>query len=316
MDKPCLIAVAGATASGKTAAAVRLCQRIGGEVVSCDSMQIYRGMDIGTAKPTPEERGGVAHHMLDIVSPKEWFSVSAFRAQAGQAVEDILSRGRQPVLCGGTGLYIDALTRPMAFSEESSGALRDELKEIAARPDGRARLHAMLAAVDPESAGRLHENDVRRVIRAIEVFRLTGRTMTEQLALDRTREGDYRAVLFALEWPREALYERINRRVDQMMTSGLADEVRRLLAQGVPPESTAMQALGYKEIAAALQNRCTMEEAVEAVKQGTRRYAKRQLTWLRRDGRVRWIRAEGKSTDDIVDEMMKEIDYDADSPGH
>ena len=311
MTKSCLIAIAGATASGKTAAAVRLCQEIGGEVVSCDSMQIYRGMDIGTAKPDADERGGIPHHMIDILDPTESYSVSAFREQAGSVIEAILARGSQPVLCGGTGLYIDALTRPMAFSEQSDDVLREELKAVAAQPGGKDRLHAMLASIDPESAQRLHENDVRRVIRAIEIFRLTGRTMTEQMALDRAREGDYRVKLFALEWPRETLYQRIDRRVDEMMAKGLVDEVKSLLDGGVPLDSTAMQALGYKEIAAALTNRCSMEEAVAAIKLGTRHYAKRQLTWLRRDGRARWISAEGKSIEEIVREIIKETEHDA-----
>lgn len=312
MAKPRLIAIAGATASGKTAAAVRLCQRIGGEIVSCDSMQVYRGMNIGTAKPADAERGGIAHHMIDVVVPAENYSVPAFREQAGAVIEDIIARGKRPVLCGGTGLYIDALTRPMAFSEESDEALREELKAIALEPGGKARLHAMLAAVDPESAQRLHENDVRRVVRAIEIHRLTGRTMTEQMALDRAREGDYRVQLFALEWPREALYARINRRVDQMMAQGLVKEVEGLLRQGVPPDSTAMQALGYKEIAAALNGLCTIEEAVEAIKLGTRHYAKRQLTWLRRDGRARWIPAENRDLDEIVNTIIEETEHDAD----
>ncbi len=307
MEKPYLIGLAGATASGKTAAAVRLCQRIGGEIVSCDSMQIYRGMDIGTAKPSEAERGGIPHHMLDIVDPTESYSVSAFRQQAGAVIEDILSRGKKPVLCGGTGLYIDALTRPMAFSEQSDETLREALKAVALEPGGKRRLHDMLESIDPESARRLHENDVRRVVRAIEIYRLTGRTMTEQMAIDQAREGDYRVRLFALEWPREVLYARIDRRIDQMMAMGLAEEVARLLEQGVPPDSTAMQALGYKEIAAALMNRCTMDEAVAAVKLGTRHYAKRQLTWLRRDGRARWIPAEGRTADDIASEIIGEI---------
>ena len=311
MEKPYLIVITGATASGKTDAAIRLCQEIGGEVVSCDSMQVYRGMDIGTAKPALAERRGIPHHMLDLVDPTENYSVSAFREQAASVIGDILARGRQPVLCGGTGLYIDALTKPMAFSEESSEEIRNELRAIAAQPDGKRRLHEALEQIDPDSAARLHENDLRRVMRAIEIYRLTGRTMTEQMAIDRQREGDYRADLFALEWPREALYERINRRVDQMMEKGLTEEVKALLSRGVPPESTAMQALGYKEIAAALNGRCSIEEAVEAVKMGTRRYAKRQITWLRRDGRVHWIPAQDRQTDEIVFEIMKETGYDA-----
>ena len=310
MTKPRLIAIGGATASGKTAAAVRLCQLIGGEVVSCDSMQVYRGMDIGTAKPTLAERGGIPHHMIDIVDPAENYSVSAFREQASAVIQDILARGKQPVLCGGTGLYIDALTRPMAFSQQSDDALREALKSVAGEPGGKARLHDMLAAVDPDSAARLHENDVRRVIRAIEIYRLTGRTMTEQMAIDQEREGDYRVSLFALDWPREALYRRIDQRVDQMIARGLVAEVQRLLQQGVPPESTAMQALGYKEIAAALNGQCAMDEAVDAIKLGTRHYAKRQLTWLRRDGRARWIPAEGQDLTEIVNTIIEETDHD------
>ena len=214
------------------------------------------------------------------------------------------------MLCGGTGLYIDALTRPMAFSEQSDDAVRAELKAIAETPGGKERLHAMLQGIDPDSARRLHENDVRRVIRAIEIYRITGRTMTEQMALDREREVDYRVKLFALEWPRDALYERVNERVDQMMSSGLVDEVRHLIERGVPANSTAMQALGYKEIVAALENRCTMDEAVEAIKLSTRHYAKRQLTWLRRDGRVHWIQASDKSADEIAQEIMRELQND------
>ena len=315
MDKPRLIAIAGATASGKTNVAVRLCQAIGGEVVSCDSMQVYRGMDIGTAKPSPREQGGVPHHMLDIVDPMETYSVSAFREQARAAIEDIWARNRQPVLCGGTGLYIDALTRPMAFSEQSSEELRAALRNIAEGPDGKTRLHAMLAEIDPESARRLHENDTRRVIRAIEIYRLTGRTMTEQMAIDKAREGDYRVKLFALRWPRDELYKRIDRRVEQMMQAGLVGEVRRLIERGVSAESTAMQALGYKEIVAALENHCTEAEAVEAIKIGTRHYAKRQMTWLRRDGRARWIEAYGKSADEIVREIVEELEHDTDRTG-
>jgi len=312
MDKPCLIAITGATASGKTAVSVRLCQQIGGEIVSCDSMQIYRGMDIGTAKAGEAERHGVPHHMLDIIDPRESYSVSAFHDQAKEIIEGILARGRQPVLCGGTGLYIDALTKPMSFSAQGSESLQNELRAIAAQPDGRERLHEMLAAIDPDSARRLHKNDVRRVLRAIEIYRLTGRTMTEQMAVDHSGEGDYRVMLFALKWPREALYERIDSRVDQMIAQGLVDEVEKLIRRGVPLESTAMQALGYKEIAATLNGLCTTEEAVEAIKLGTRHYAKRQLTWLRRDGRVHWIPAQNRSVEEIVSDILKEIGTNAD----
>lgn len=310
MHKPYLIVIGGATASGKTAAAVELCRQIDGEVVSCDSMQIYRGMDIGTAKPSLEERRGIAHHMIDIVDPSESYSVSRFKEEAAACIADIIARGKQPVLCGGTGLYIDALTRPMDFSLPSDSAVRDELTALSLREGGRQVVHALLREVDPESAARLHPNDVRRVIRALEIYRLTGRTMTEQIASDRQREGAYRLTFFALDWPRETLYERIDRRVDHMMSQGLVDEVKRLLSSGLSADSTAMQALGYKEIVAALEDRCDMDEAVGEIKLGSRHYAKRQLTWLRRDGRVHFIDAPNKTTNDIVRLMKEEICHD------
>ena len=310
MQKPHLIVIGGATASGKTAAAVRLCEEIGGEVVSCDSMQIYRGMDIGTAKPTSEERRGVPHHMIDVIDPDESYSASRFKEDAALCVSDILSRGKQPVLCGGTGLYIDALTRPMDFALPSDPALREALIAVSQRENGKAALHAMLKEIDPESAGRLHPNDVRRVARAIEIYRLTGRTMTEQMALDRQREGDYRVTFFALNWPRDVLYDRIDRRVDLMMRCGLVDEVKQLLKNGLSADSTAMQALGYKEIVMALEGKCDMSEAVDEIKLGSRHYAKRQITWLRRDGRPRFIDAHNKTIGDIVQIMMGDIEHD------
>ena len=310
MQKPHLIVIGGATASGKTAAAVRLCEKIGGEVVSCDSMQIYRGMDVGTAKPTLEERRGIPHHMIDIIDPDESYSASRFKEDAAACIGDILSRGKRLVLCGGTGLYIDALTRPMDFALPSDPALRETLNAISWQENGKKILHAMLGEIDPESAARLHPNDVRRVARAIEIYRLTGHTMTEQMALDRQREGDYEVTFFALDWPRDVLYDRIDRRVDQMMACGLADEVKRLLANGLSADSTAMQALGYKEIVMALDGKCDMSEAVEEIKLGSRHYAKRQLTWLRRDGRARFIDAQDRTTDDIVQIMMGDIEND------
>jgi len=310
--KPRLIVIGGPTASGKSAAAVRLCQRIGGEVISADSMQIYRNMDIGTAKPTPEEMGGIPHHLLSIADPGEKYSAAAYRELAAEAIQNVYLANRTPVLCGGTGLYIDALTKPMSFAEHTGNeTLRTELTALSETMVGKLKLHQMLREVDPESAERLHINDVRRVIRAIEVYRMTGRTLSEQARLDREKERDYEVVMFALNWPREALYERINRRVDEMIRIGLVDEVRTLMNNGLTEGSTAMQALGYKEIVAALNGKHSMEEAIEAIKQGSRHYAKRQLTWFRRDERVHWIEAEGKSLDSIVEEMVKEIERNA-----
>ena len=305
-DKPRLIVVAGPTASGKTACAVELCRLIGGEVVSADSMQIYRGMDVLSAMPTETEMRGVPHHMLGVADPSEKYSAATYRGQANAVIAQIRARGNQPVVCGGTGLYIDALTRPMSFSERSDERLHAELMAMADEPGGRRRLHEMLAEVDPESAARLHENDVRRVARALEIFRLTGVTQTEHARRDALREGDYDETLFALDWPREALYRRIDQRVDNMLAAGLVEEVRRLMADE-ERYPTAAQAIGYKEIAAALLGRTSMDDAVARVKQATRNFAKRQLTWFRRDPRTIWIPAQGRSSGEIAEEIRDRI---------
>ncbi len=311
--KPLLPIVAGPTASGKTACAVELALLLNGEVVSADSMQIYRGMDILSAMPTAEEMRQVRHHMLGIADPGEKFSAAAYRARAMEAIFRILSAQKQPIVCGGTGLYINALTRPMGFAEEGSEAIRAELAEIAESPDGRAKLHHMLRKVDPDSANRLHPNDVRRVMRALEIYRLTGRTQTEQNALDRTREGAFREMLFVLDWPREILYERIDRRVEEMLSAGLVEEVRALMvAQQQYP--TARQAIGYKEIASALRGERSMEEAIELLKQVTRNYAKRQLTWFRHDPRAIWIPASGRGITEIAKEMVEKIHEQCETP--
>ena len=305
--KPELIVIAGPTASGKTACAVEVCRRIGGEVVSADSMQIYRGMDVLSAKPTADEMKGIPHHMLGIADPAEKFSAAKYRDQAKGVIADIHARGAMPVLCGGTGLYINAVTRPMEFSEKCDEALRQELLAMAEQPGGRKKLHDMLREIDPEAAQRLHENDVRRVTRAIEVFRLTGRTQSQQALLDAQREGDYCERFFALDWPREELYRRIDLRVEQMLEAGLVEEVR-LLRRDEQRHPTALQAIGYKEIAAALDGRMSMEEAVSLVKQLSRNYAKKQLTWFRRDPRAIWIEAMGKSAARLADEIIEHME--------
>ncbi len=307
MKKPELIVVAGPTASGKTACAVELCHLIGGEVVSADSMQIYRGMDVLSAMPTVEEMCGIPHHMLGIADPSEKYSAAMYREKANEIITEIHARGKHAVVCGGTGLYINALTRPLSFSERSDEKLHDELMAMADEPGGRTRLHDMLVKVDPEAAERLHENDVRRVVRAIEIFRLTGVTQTEQSKLDAQREGDYHETIFALDWPRDVLYSRIDRRVDGMLEAGLIEEVKRLMsdAERYP---TAAQAIGYKEIAAALAGRMSMDDAVSKVKQATRNFAKRQLTWFRRDERTIWISAQNRSIREIAGEMASHLE--------
>ncbi len=286
---PRVLVLTGPTATGKTALAVALSQKLGGEVVSADSMQLYRGMDIGTAKPTAAEMGGVPHHMFDVADPAEDYSVSRYVEDASACVDDILARGKTPILAGGTNLYIDSLLSGRSFAERGDGALRERLGKEYDAEGGEAMLRR-LAAVDPERADKLAAADKRRIVRALEIYALTGKTISEHDAETRKLPPRYESLRFALNFAeRETLYRRIDRRVDQMMAQGLPDEVRALLARGVPPESTAMQAIGYKELAEALRGECTIAEAVERVKRGSRRYAKRQLTWLRRDAGLRWI---------------------------
>ena len=304
--KPLLPVIAGPTASGKTACAVELCRLMDGEVVSADSMQVYRGMEILSAVPTRQERRGIPHHMMGIVDPAERFTADAYGAAAKACIADILSRGRMPVLCGGTGLYIDAVTRPMSFSKQSDEAMHAQLLRLADEPDGRRRLHCMLEEVDPDSAARLHESDVRRVSRAIEIYRLTGVTQTEHTRRDRQRSGDYREILFALDWPREVLYRRIDQRVDAMVDAGLIDEVRALMADEAR-HPTAMQAIGYRQIAAALRGEVSMDEAIDMTKQASRNFAKRQLTWFRRDERVVWLSAENADASALAGAMRDHI---------
>ena len=308
MAKPELLIIAGPTASGKTAVAVELALRLDAEVVSADSMQVYRDMDILTAMPTPEEMRGVPHHMLGVFPPDQKCSAAAYPELALGRIQDILARGKRPIVCGGTGLYINALTRPLSFAAQGDDAIRAELTRIAEAEGGRERLHDQLKAVDPAAAARLHPNDVRRVVRALEIYRITGRTQSEQAALDAQRgDGPFSERVYALDWPREALYARIDRRVDEMLQSGLVDEVRRLM-KNEAVFSTAAQAIGYKEIAAALRGECALAEAVETLKRATRNYAKRQLTWFRRDARVRWVAAQGLSAAEIAAKIIIDIE--------
>lgn len=306
MDSPRLLAIAGPTASGKTALSIELCRRIGGEVVSCDSMMVYRGMDIGTAKPTQAEMAGIPHHMIDVAEPGESYSAAQFRDAAREAIADIARRGRQPVLCGGTGLYIDAVTRDMSFAAApSDSAVRARLvSELDER--GAQAMHDELAAVDAPTAARLHVNDTRRVLRALEIYRVTGTRMSDSAGRAGENRELYDLLLIALDMPRERLYARINRRVDEMCAQGLFDEVAGLLGRGLSSGSTAMQALGYKEIAQALSGEVTRAQAIDNLKQRTRNYAKRQLSWLRRDARVVWLSVgEGDTASTLADRAQE-----------
>ena len=308
--KPKVIAIVGPTGSGKTDTAIWLCQQLNGEIVSMDSMQIYRQMDIGTAKPTKEQMQTVPHHMIDVVDPSHRFTVSDYREMAFEAIEDILSRGKLPILVGGTGLYLNALSYEMHLGDSGANSeLREELNQIAKQPDGPRELHRRLAEVDPTSASKLHENDVRRIIRALEVFAESGRPISERT--DETKEeGPYRILVYGLTLPRAEMYERINQRVDQMVADGLVDEVKALLEQGIEPmeEGGAMQAIGYKEIVSALRKEISLKYAVDMIKQGSRRYAKRQWTWFRRDERTKWFDwSEYESNHDLKKKLLEEI---------
>lgn len=299
-----LIGICGPTASGKTGVAALLAKRLNGEVISADSMQVYKGMDVLSAKPTIEETLGVRHHMIGVIAPERKFHASAYRDMADPIVRQILSRGKTPIVCGGTGLYIDALTRGMRLSEQADEALRDELKAISARENGAQILHEMLRAVDPASAEKYPPGDVRRVIRSLEIYRLTGKTRAEQEKIDAETPNAYDARLFALSWPREMLYARIDARVEEMLKRGLINEVSSLMQAGENAHPTAAQAIGYKEIAAALRGECAMSDAIQRLKTATRNYAKRQMTWFKRDGRVTWIAAQDKTKDEIVSEII------------
>ena len=305
-EKLFLPVITGPTASGKTSCAVELCRMLNGEVISADSMQVFRGMEILSAAPTQAEQRGVPHHMIGVAQPTQPFSAAIYREMAAGIIAEVAARGSQPVICGGTGLYIDALTRPMSFSETGDESLRAELHAMADKPGGREKLHGMLREIDPESAERLHPNDVRRVVRAVEVYRLMGITLTEQNRRDRARRGDYDEMIFALDWPRDEIYARIDARVDEMVAQGLLKEVRALM-RSFNDQPTAVQAIGYKEIAAALRGDVSLSDAIIRMKQASRNYAKRQITWLKRDERTIWISAAGRASSDVAAEIYDRI---------
>ena len=287
MDR--IVCVVGPTASGKTALAVRLAKALDGEVVSCDSMQIYRRMDIGTAKPTAEEMDGVRHHMIDVADPTEDFSVGRYVELADAAVQDILARGRVCVIAGGTGLYVDSLIAGRTFAPVPATGKRAAL-EAQMRAEGGETLLRELRAIDPETAARLHPADEKRIIRALEVWQETGRTITEHNLETQKLPPRYAPVWIGLDFEnRSDLYARIDRRVERMLEQGLLDEIRALLASGVPETATSLQAIGYKEFFSYLRGAASLEEATALCQQRSRNYAKRQLTWFRRNAAMHWI---------------------------
>lgn len=277
-----IAAIVGPTASGKTALAISLARRFDGEIISCDSMQIYRGMDIGTAKPDMAERNGIPHHMLDIADPPQKFSCTEYAKMATECVKDIVSRGKVPIFCGGTGLYLDSVIRGIREDGAiSDPALRDELQNFA-DTNGAEALHKKLEELDPEAAQSIHPNNIRRVIRAIEVYHTTNKTKTQLDRESREKESIFDPLIIGLEYGnREILYSRIDKRVDLMIEMGLLDEVKRLYEDGLlSPDTTAGQAIGYKELKDYLSGTCSLDDALDRIKISTRHYAKRQMTWF------------------------------------
>lgn len=287
MKKP-LIILAGPTAVGKTALSVRLAREIGAEIISADSVQVYRHMDIGSAKIRPEEMEGIPHYLVDVLEPEEEFNVVRFQQMAKEAADEIWAKGKIPLVVGGTGFYIQALLYDIDFTENSGDrTCRQELERTAAEKGGEY-LHELLSQADPQAAEQIHPNNVKRIIRALEFHQQTGGKISEHNAKEREKESPYQYAYFVLTDERSRLYERIDRRVDLMMEQGLLDEVRFLKERGVRADSTAMQGLGYKELYAYLDGVCPLEEAVRLIKRDTRHFAKRQLTWFKRERDVIW----------------------------
>jgi len=294
-----IIVIAGPTASGKTALSIELAKRLDGEIISCDSMQVYKGMDIGTAKPTKEEQAGIPHHLIDFLEPTDNFSVASFCAMAHSKIEEVSKREKMPILVGGTGLYIDSLINNVNFLEEKEDKeIREELTKIA-ETKGAEALFDMLLEIDPEYAKTTHPNNLKRVIRAIEFYKLNGMTVTEHNNIK--KEPRYKSVYFCIDWDRAVLYERINQRVDMMIDDGLLDEAKMLYDKYNGQKLTALQSIGYKEFFEHFDGNKTFDEAVEEIKQGSRHYAKRQLTWFRRNENIHWL----TPNDDMVERAME-----------
>lgn len=296
-----IICIAGPTASGKTALAVELAKELDGEVVSCDSMQLYRKMNIGTAKPTAAETQGIPHHMIDVADPEEDFSVSRYCEMASPIVDAIISRKKTAIICGGTGLYMDSLIRGNSFAPFPSTRIREQL-EARAKSEGISALMMQLQEIDPETAARLHLSDQKRIIRALEVYLETGETITEHNRKTQMIPPRYSPIWLGLDFEqRKDLYDRIDLRVSMMLEQGLIREIQELLSTGISAKCTAMQAIGYKEFVDALDGKTTIEEAANLVRQSSRRYAKRQLTWFRRNQNMHWlVRKSNEPGDEIL----------------
>lgn len=305
MGEP-LIILTGPTAVGKTKLSIALAKAVGGEIISADSMQVYKYMDIGSAKIRPEEMQGIRHYLVDVLEPAEEFHVVRFQQMAKEAMAGIRSRGHIPILVGGTGFYIQAIVNDIDFTENEASPYREELERLAAEKGG-AYLHEELQRIDPESAAAIHENNIKRVIRALEFYRMTGKKISEHNEEQRKRTSPYNFACFVLNDDRAKLYARIERRIDKMLEEGLLEEVARLKEMGCKRGMVSMQGLGYKEILAYLDGECTLEEAVTILKRDTRHFAKRQLTWFKREREVIWLNKEDYAYDEdkILASMLK-----------
>ena len=307
--KPMII-LTGPTAVGKTDLSIQLAKAIGGEIISADSMQVYRHMDIGSAKVTPEEMDGVPHHLIDVLEPEEEFNVVVFQKLAKEALTGIYERGHIPIIVGGTGFYIQALLYDIDFTEnDGDTAIRRELEKLA-QTQGAGCLHQMLQEIDPESAVAIHQNNVKRVIRAIEFYRQTGKKISLHNEQEREKQSPYQFLYYVLDTDRKTLYERIDRRVDLMMEHGLVDEVKHLADMGCTRDMVSMQGLGYKEILDYLSGEIPLEEAVYILKRDTRHFAKRQITWFKRERDVRWLELEQFQNDrkKVLEHILDEIE--------
>ncbi|RHQ17472.1 tRNA (adenosine(37)-N6)-dimethylallyltransferase MiaA [Lachnospiraceae bacterium AM48-27BH] len=307
--KPMII-LTGPTAVGKTDLSIQLAKAINGEIISADSMQVYRHMDIGSAKVTPEEMDGVPHHLIDVLEPEEEFNVVVFQKLAKEALTGIYERGHIPIIVGGTGFYIQALLYDIDFTEnDGDTAIRRELEKLA-QTQGAGCLHQMLQEIDPESAAAIHQNNVKRVIRAIEFYRQTGKKISLHNEQEREKQSPYQFLYYVLDTDRKTLYERIDRRVDRMMEHGLVDEVKHLADMGCTRDMVSMQGLGYKEILDYLSGEITLEEAVYILKRDTRHFAKRQITWFKRERDVRWLELEQFQNDrkKVLEHILDEIE--------
>ncbi len=305
MQKNKVIVICGPTASGKTALSIALAKKINGEIISCDSMQIYQDMDIGTAKPTLDEMQGIKHYLIDCVSPKERYSVADYKIEAKKAIKEIIKKGKMPIIVGGTGLYLDSLIYEIDYQDiEFDEAYRKELeKEV--EENGLENLYEKAKQIDVKAIEKISKNDKKRILRILEIYHATGKTKTEQEIESRKREVEYDYKVYALNWDREKLYERINKRVDIMIEQGLIEEVKQILNK-YDTFPTAMQGLGYKEVVEYLEGNLTEEEMIEKIKMETRRYAKRQLTWFRKNKQTIWLNAED-SIQNNINMILKDI---------